>query len=165
MKAAVALILAPERDPSILLIQRAERVGDHWSGHMALPGGRREPSDADLLDTAIRETREETGVRLTREDLVRPLDELGPRSSGAPKMVVRPYVFRLKEQPAVTPSEEVAGHLWVKVSTLRAHGAGKELHVAQAGRPVRCFELEGRIVWGLTHRILEQFLYLTPLTL
>jgi len=66
--AAVAIILTPQPD-SILLIRRADRSGDPWSGHMALPGGRREAGDSDLAGTAIRETAEEVGIRLRPEDL------------------------------------------------------------------------------------------------
>jgi hypothetical protein len=49
--AAVAIILTPQPD-SILFIRRADRSGDPWSGHMALPGGRRDPSDLDLAGTS-----------------------------------------------------------------------------------------------------------------
>jgi 8-oxo-dGTP pyrophosphatase MutT (NUDIX family) len=55
-------------DPEILFIKRAGRAGDRWSGHVALPGGRRDPPDLDDRAAAIRETREEVGLDLTRDD-------------------------------------------------------------------------------------------------
>ena len=55
-------------DPEILFIKRAGRAGDRWSGHTALPGGRRDPLDADDRAAAIRETMEEVGLDLTRSD-------------------------------------------------------------------------------------------------
>ena len=55
-------------DPEILFIKRAGRVGDRWSGHVALPGGRRDPPDVDDRAAAIRETKEEVGLDLARPD-------------------------------------------------------------------------------------------------
>jgi 8-oxo-dGTP pyrophosphatase MutT (NUDIX family) len=51
-------------DPEVLLIKRAARPGDRWTGHIALPGGKREPRDPDDRATSERETREETGLEL-----------------------------------------------------------------------------------------------------
>ena len=54
-----------EGDPEVLFIKRAGRAGDRWSGHTALPGGKRDPQDSDDLAAAVRETREEVGLDLT----------------------------------------------------------------------------------------------------
>ena len=51
-------------DPEILFIKRASRRGDRWTGHVALPGGRRDPGDADDAAAAVRETAEEVGIAL-----------------------------------------------------------------------------------------------------
>ena len=63
-RAAVAVVLHDEASPRVLLMKRAERHGDPWSGHISLPGGRYQASDGDLRVTAIRETREELGIDL-----------------------------------------------------------------------------------------------------
>jgi 8-oxo-dGTP pyrophosphatase MutT (NUDIX family) len=63
--AAVSLLLKPRRgDFDLLLVKRVENPSDTWSGHMALPGGKRDPRDGSLKDTVMRETLEETGVAL-----------------------------------------------------------------------------------------------------
>ena len=62
-RAAVAMILRDEGgEAQILMIKRAARDGDPWSGHMAFPGGRMEKEDQSLRETAIRETFEEVGL-------------------------------------------------------------------------------------------------------
>ncbi|HKI95485.1 MAG TPA: NUDIX domain-containing protein, partial [Gemmatimonadales bacterium] len=110
LEAAVALTMAPDAGGrlSILLIKRAERAGDPWSGQMALPGGRRDRVDATLEETARRETLEETGVDLLRGVRLGVLDDLRPQSRHLPPLVVRPYVFALTDRPPITASDEVA---------------------------------------------------------
>ena len=66
-EAAVAMVQAHGERKSILLIRRAEREGDSWSGHWSFPGGWRHAADGDLLSTAIRELEEECGVRIAGE--------------------------------------------------------------------------------------------------
>ena len=74
--AAILLVLRARADgePELLMIKRADHEGDPWSGHIACPGGRMEPSDRDLAVTAIRETREETGIDVERDGRI--LDHL-----------------------------------------------------------------------------------------
>jgi len=52
-------------DPELLFIKRAPRIGDKWNGHVALPGGKRDPEDADDQVTAVREAMEEVGIDLS----------------------------------------------------------------------------------------------------
>jgi 8-oxo-dGTP pyrophosphatase MutT (NUDIX family) len=55
-------------DPEALFIKRASRSGDRWTGHVALPGGKRDPEDDDDLAAAVRETAEEIGLDLTADE-------------------------------------------------------------------------------------------------
>ena len=57
-------------DPEVVFIKRAARVGDMWTSHVALPGGKRDPEDVDDGETAIRETLEEIGLDLTDGSVV-----------------------------------------------------------------------------------------------
>jgi 8-oxo-dGTP pyrophosphatase MutT (NUDIX family) len=157
--AAVSIVLAPDPD-SILLIRRAERAGDPWGGHMALPGGRRQTIDADLLATAIRETEEEVGIALVHDRLAGTLDDVVPRTPVLPPIAVRPCVFIVPTRPALTPNAEVASTHWIGLDYLLRPGTHHtvRLEVGGQSRHVQAFELDEGIVWGMTERILTSLL-------
>jgi len=159
METSVALILAP--GPSgleALFIRRAERPGDPWSGQIGLPGGRREPADADLLATALRETREEVGVVLAASSLLGGLDDLVPRTPRLPPLLIRPFVFGLAERPDARLSEEVAGVMWYGLAEISASAGAAEVSIGGAATRVDCFKPRGTVIWGLTYRILRSLL-------
>ncbi|HEX6006859.1 MAG TPA: NUDIX domain-containing protein, partial [Burkholderiales bacterium] len=86
-EAAVALLLRAHDELELLLIKRAEQESDPWSGHVALPGGRRNRHDSDLLHTALRETEEEVGIAVGRDlQLIGALDEVSPRNPRLPPL-------------------------------------------------------------------------------
>ena len=160
IEAAVAIVLVPtpHSGPEILLIKRSERGGDPWSGQMALPGGRRESRDPTLLETAVRETAEETGIDLSPGTLLGELDDLHPRTKTLPPIVVRPFVFGLESRPPVQPSDEVALHIWAGLAGLRASATRVAVHVRETQMEVDAFVIGPHVVWGMTHRILLPFL-------
>lgn len=158
-QAAVALVCVPDPD-AVLLIRRSTREGDPWSGQMGLPGGRWSPDDPDLARTAIRETAEEVGVQLTSADLVGTLDDLLPRTVQLPRILVRPFVFRLPARVGLHPSHEVAASAWIELDRLLQPGVYQEWDVEAGGRQLRYpgYRLPEGVVWGLTERILTPFL-------
>jgi 8-oxo-dGTP pyrophosphatase MutT (NUDIX family) len=161
--AAVAAVLreggGPGGDTEVLLIRRAEHERDPWSGHMAFPGGRRDPGDADLHATALRETREEVGLDLAAQGtILGRLDDLQAISRSRPTgMTITPFVFSIGGDPAlVFDAEEVAEALWVPLAPLaRGEGAGTVVYEREAGKvELPCWRVGGRVIWGLTHRML-----------
>lgn len=163
-RAAVALVLRDaDHGGEFVAIHRAHRAGDPWSGHVALPGGRHQPSDPDLVATAVRETDEEIGIDLAQvAEVVTELDEL--RAIGRGRLldlVIRPVVFVLRAPVVLRPNpEEVQHALWIPLAALRQPG-NHRMHTplgAQSAHPA--FEFQGYTIWGLTHRILTQFLAL-----
>jgi len=161
--AAILLALRARADgePELLMIKRAEAEGDPWSGHIACPGGRMEPDDQDLAVTAVRETWEETGVDVARDGrLLGHLDDISPRTPVLPPIIIRPYVALVRAGVTIVPSREVAAAFWVPVSALRertAWGIGS-VSVGGAMREVSVFQHGEYTVWGLTERVLRQFL-------
>ena len=159
--AAVSLVLAGTPEGlAALFIERALRAGDPWSGQIALPGGRREPHDPDLLATAVRETLEETGVNLGSAESLGALDDLYPRTPHLPPVVVRPFVFSLGQAPTLALSEEVTAAFWVPLAVLRSPPTRREVTLVLRGeeRTFPAYALGERVIWGMTERILTPFL-------
>jgi 8-oxo-dGTP pyrophosphatase MutT (NUDIX family) len=160
-QAAVSLILRQGREVETLLIRRAEAKGDPWSGHMALPGGRRDPTDPDLLHTARREALEETGVALERTGVVLGfLDPLNPATHRLPPLSIYPFVFAVpSETEATLCSREVAEVMWVPISGLFSPAAESTVQIplGDTTGDFPCLRLDGRVIWGLTYRVLQDF--------
>ena len=79
--------------PRVLLMKRTERAGDPWSGHISLPGGRHDRTDADLLATAIRETARGARHRPRRRAPARQPARAVAVSAGPNGIEVTPFVF------------------------------------------------------------------------
>lgn len=159
--ASVALVVRPRpADLEALLIRRAAFEGDPWSGHVALPGGRRSPADRTTAETAIRETREEVGIDLSVQGtMLGRLDDVRPRS-GAPPVSVAAYVFAVPGDTGVTLNHEVESARWAPIGHLMAAASAMEhVHTLASGEkvPFPAIGYQEYVIWGLTHRILTQF--------
>lgn len=149
----------------VLLIKRAERQGDPWSGHMAFPGGRHEASDQDLLATAIRETREEIGLALDHAELIGVLaDHDTALHRSAPPMSIRPFIFALSQDrahaDALVLNHEVSEIVWAPLLPLLHNSIQTTKSVVHEGVPLElpAWNVSGRIVWGLTYWMLARLL-------
>jgi 8-oxo-dGTP pyrophosphatase MutT (NUDIX family) len=161
--AAVAMLLREMTSgPEVLLIRRAESARDPWSGHMAFPGGRQSQVDPTLLDTAIRETKEEVGLDLSRQaDHIGQLDDLQAIARGKPQeTVIRPFVFEVRrDSPLRVDEREVAEALWAPLLPLYRGEADTvrpyQWHGTQIDFPA--YDVSGHVVWGLTYQMLRSF--------
>ncbi len=159
-QAAVALIRTRGPDPEFLLLRRATNPQDPWSGHFALPGGRWEAGDKDLLQTCIRETFEETGIRLEANQLIHPLPmAIAGGHMGRP-MEVAPYLFEIPGKPDLElAAEEIAEFHWLQQSYLRdpanRHKAAMSLSHPDRQFPCIRVGVEGGAIWGFTYGVLE----------
>jgi len=164
VETAVAVVLRASDELEILLIRRTEREGDPWSGHVAFPGGRRSPGDIDLTATALRETEEETGIGVARIGRVLgPLDEVEPGTRRLPPVIIAPWVIAVPGETVAIPNPaEVLDAEWVSLSALRRREAVSELRLSRNDIEMTFPALVHRdyVIWGLTHRILGQFLNL-----
>jgi 8-oxo-dGTP pyrophosphatase MutT (NUDIX family) len=165
-RAAVAAILRERPGASsaeLFFILRAEHPEDPWSGHVAFPGGRRDPEDESLLATAIRETREEVGIDLTTKHLLARLPDVPAfsRSRGV-NLVVTPFVFAVPSGVEVVPNHEVAKTLWVPLATLARAEDRTMFTLDYEGKTYElpCLHLDPgqHRLWGLTYLMLETLL-------
>lgn len=162
-EAAVALVLrtTPAMDDvELLLIRRAVRAGDPWSGQIGLPGGRWEAGDGTLERTALRETQEEVGIDVSEHGIViGQLDDLRPRTPVLPPVIVRPFVVALHSSPSLSANYEVAEMRWVRVGELFHPGALVHTSVQVRGirMKVDAYQFGDFTVWGMTQRILATF--------
>jgi 8-oxo-dGTP pyrophosphatase MutT (NUDIX family) len=160
-EAAVSVTVRTSAELEVLLIKRAESKRDPWSGHVALPGGRRDPEDEDLTRTAIRETSEETGVELGSVGwFLGRLARVAPTHPTLPPIMITPYVFGAPEKAlANSDSDEVDQILWVPLRVLfdpRTRGT-TTISFPEGPTEFPCYRVEGHMIWGLTFRILSGF--------
>lgn len=152
-RAAVAILLRRDgEDLDILLVKRAVSPSDPWSGDMAFPGGKRTGRDRGLMDTALREVMEETGIELEAGSYLGSMD--GISSSIRPEMRVQPMVFLIEGVPELRLSGELSSYLWAPLGKIVPSRC-----VARVKNwDTQAFRVGGEVVWGLTYRMLTRLL-------
>lgn len=153
-RAAAVLILvgAGEQGPEILFIERAATLRSH-PGQIAFPGGAADPGDVDLVDTALREAVEETGVDRTGIEVLGQLPAAYVAVSGFDVTAVVAWWRDRSPVHAADPAE-VASVAVVPVAQLTdpAHRA-RARHPAGYVGPA--FEAHGHLIWGLTAHLVD----------
>lgn len=142
----------------MLFIRRADNLGQH-PGQMGFPGGGREPSDADLHATALREADEEIGLRPEEANLVGHLDDVRTISEYA----VRPFVGRVADREYIPDGREVAEVVTLPVAglvDLDNYESERRDHPHYGEIRLHFFRVDGYTVWGATGRMLVQLLEL-----
>ena len=162
-RAAVAItVRSGVSGPEILMIQRAVRQGDPWSGHMGFPGGRKDESDASDMACAKRETREEIGFDLDiYGELVCQLSDVNTGwRADRPEMLVAPFVFKVDSTPVFELNHEVDDTLWVPLSFL-LNDANRSRHQWDWRGEVLesdAFTFDDRLIWGLSLMMIDELL-------
>ncbi|MFC2050860.1 NUDIX hydrolase [Chloroflexota bacterium] len=155
--AVLVPIFCKDREYHILFTQRSDHL-QHHKGQISFPGGARSETDASLLDTALRESWEEIGVKAKDVEILGELDDTPTTISHfniSPFVALIPYPheFRLN-------SYEIDEIFSMPVSTL-LHKANKKEEHSTFGKDVSVdyfYEYEGKVIWGATARIVQQFL-------
>jgi 8-oxo-dGTP pyrophosphatase MutT (NUDIX family) len=154
-RAAVAVVL---HGYNLLLMKRSERIGDPWSGHISLPGGRHEPEDPHLLATAIREAREELSIELSNAHLLGCLPTLHPLMAGPKGVEVTPFVFATSDLPTVTTSAEAQAVFWLPLQEVISGRLDRTFTHVETSRSFPSWDFEGYTIWGMTMRIINDLI-------
>lgn len=156
----MAILLRETQETELLLIKRADREGDPWSGHMGFPGGRTDDTDESTLHTAIRETQEELGVDLASSaTLIARLGDTPAFARGRPTdLVITPYLFHLRQAAEFQPNYEVAATVWAPLGPMYRDELRGTMPYNHDGKTLEmpCYQVDTNIVWGLTFHMLQE---------
>ena len=162
-RAAVAIVLHEvDGELCLLMIRRAQREGDPWSGHMAFPGGRRDPDDIDDRFCAIRETREE--IALDLDALGSEVCALGEVNTGwradRPEMLVAPFIYRVEQLPELDLNYEVDAVVSVPLRFLMDRSNRVPLAWEWRGTQVESdsYLYRDNRIWGLSLMMIDELI-------
>ena len=156
--AVVAPVIERDGEDHVLFTKRADHLGEH-PGQMSFPGGGREPSDADLRATALRESEEEIGLRPDEAEIVGRLDDIHTVTDYS----VRPFVARIPDREYAPDEREVAEIAVLSVADLtdpENYESERREHPRHGDVRLHFFRVDGYTVWGATGRMLVQLLEL-----
>ncbi len=151
-KIAAVMIIIFDRKPTILMTERPSTM-NHHAGEISFPGGTWEKKDANLLVTAIRETQEELGLKISKEMVIGQLKPVTTLNSG---FKITPFIAMLDTLPSIVPNSEIASVLKIPLypflQTIEddkdpSHHSILEMHT---------FKFENHLIWGASARMLKQ---------
>jgi 8-oxo-dGTP pyrophosphatase MutT (NUDIX family) len=138
--------------PHVVLTRRRSDLRRH-AGEISFPGGRKDPDDADLAATALREAEEEIGLR---PSAVRMLGELPPVSTFATGYEIHPFVGAIDPgQRWRVSAREVDAVLELPLQGLRESRTRTRMERRGITFETDAYVLDGHLVWGATFRIIE----------
>lgn len=151
-KMASVLVVIYGKDPIVIMTQKPKNMKFH-AGEISFPGGKLDLSDSDLLETALRETREEIGLAISRDQIIGQLEPVVTLNSG---FLILPFVSVVDSVPSLLANAEVEKILHIPLESFLRTMAADTDPAHNAIEEMCTFEYEKQIVWGASARILKQ---------
>ena len=149
---ASILVVIYGEDPIILMTEKPKHLKLH-AGEISFPGGKFDPNDSDLLETALRETREEIGLRISKNQVTGQLEPVVTLNSG---FTILPFVSIVDEITSLSANSEVEKILHIPLKSFLKTMADDPNPTHQRIQEMYTFEYQNKIIWGASARILKQ---------
>ena len=149
---ASVLVVIYGKEPIVVMTEKPKHMKFH-AGEISFPGGKLDVHDSDLLQTALRETSEEIGLRITREQVIGQLEPVVTLNSG---FMILPFISIIDKIPTLAANSEVEKIFHIPLEPFlktMANDPDPSHNLIQA---MYTFEYQNQIVWGASARILKQ---------
>ena len=149
---ASVLVVVYGEEPMVVMTEKPKDMKFH-AGEISFPGGKLDPTDSDLLDTALRETSEEIGLTITRDQVVGQLDPVITLNSG---FLILPFISVVNEISKLSANCEVEKIFHIPLESFLKTIAKDPDPSHNKIQEMYTFEYQNQIVWGASARILKQ---------
>ena len=153
-KLAAVMIIIFGNEPMLLMTERSKTMNRH-GGEISFPGGIWDEKDIDLLDTAIRETREELGLEIDRSMVIGQLKPVTTLNSG---FTIIPFITMLDKLPDIIPNSEIASVLRIPFFSLFRTIEDDKDPLHKSILEMYTFKFQEHLIWGASARMLKQIL-------
>ncbi|MFB5627413.1 MAG: NUDIX hydrolase [Nitrosarchaeum sp.] len=151
-KLASILVIIYGKEPTLVMTEKPTHLKIH-AGEISFPGGKFEPNDSDLLETALRETREEIGLGISKNQVLGQLEPVVTLNSG---FIILPFVTVLDEITSLSANSEVKKIFHIPLEPFLKTMANDPNPTHNKIQEMYTFEYQNKIIWGASARVLKQ---------
>ena len=149
---ASVLVVIYGKEPIVVMTEKPKNLKFH-AGEVSFPGGKLDSDDSDLLETALRETREEIGLNISKDQVIGQLEPVVTLNSG---FLILPFVAVVDEIPSLEANAEVEKIFHIPLEPFLKTMANDPDPTHNIIQEMYVFEYQNQIVWGASARILKQ---------
>lgn len=149
---ASILVVIYGNEPNVIMTEKPMHLKFH-AGEISFPGGKLDLTDSDLLETALRETREEIGLQISKNQVIGQLEPVMTLNSG---FTILPFISIIDEITSLSANSEVENILHIPLESFLKTMADDTDPSHKRIQEMYTFEYQNKIIWGASARILRQ---------